>query len=375
MILDVDITCRLGAFTVDAQFTGAGGVTALFGHSGAGKSSLVNMIGGLLRPDRGHITLDGRALFDSKHHIHLPPNRRRISYVFQDARLFPHLSVRNNLLYGRWFTPAGERWAQFAPIVELLGIGDLLQRRPSTLSGGEKQRVAIGRALLASPRLLLMDEPLASLDADRKAEILPYIERLRDELKLPIVYVSHALDEVIRLAGTLVLLESGRVVAAGPVADVMRRLDVRRLTGQDHPRTVIDTRIEDHDTRFGLTRLTFDGGVLQVPYLALPVGTAVRVAIRDRDIGLAVTRPQGVSLINILPGTVVDIADTADESEAHADVLVQIGRWQLVARISRLSAHDLDLAPGKPVFALFKAMALDAESLGRAPGPETMAAL
>ena len=223
-MLEVRAKHRLGVFQLDVELVApTGGIVALFGRSGAGKTSLVNMLAGLLRPTEGRIALNGTVLFDSAARIDLPPERRRLGYVFQEGRLFPHLDVRGNLLYGFRRVPAAERAIRLEQIVELLGIGPLLRRRPASLSGGEKQRVAIGRALLANPRLLLMDEPLASLDATRKAEILPFIEQLRDKLRLPIVYVSHDMGEIVRLADTVVLLADGRVTAIGSAEQVLGR--------------------------------------------------------------------------------------------------------------------------------------------------------
>jgi molybdate transport system ATP-binding protein len=216
-MLSVDVEKQLGDFTIAAALAAAGGATALFGASGAGKTSLINMIAGLLRPDRGRIALDGTTLFDDAARIDVPAWRRRIGCVFQEGRLFPHLSVRHNLDYGRWMGRHAADPAAFAHVVELLDIGPLLDRRPGKLSGGERQRVAVGRALLMRPRLLLLDEPLASLDAARKGEILPYLERLRDEARVPIIYVSHDAAEVRRLATRVVMLEAGRVVATGGV--------------------------------------------------------------------------------------------------------------------------------------------------------------
>ena len=223
-MLDVALRKRLGSFVLDAAFAApTDGVTALFGSSGAGKSTIVHAIAGLTRPDSGHIRVGDRTLYDAAAGIEQPPRRRRIGYVFQEARLFPHMRVRDNLMYGYRRAPKGDRRIELDAVVELLGIEALLARRPLTLSGGERQRVALGRALLAQPRLLLMDEPMAALDVGRKAEILPYIERLRDELRLPIVYVSHSVEEVARLADTVVVLEQGKVAAAGAIADVMAR--------------------------------------------------------------------------------------------------------------------------------------------------------
>ena len=220
-MIRVDVALRLGAFDLDVAFENDAGITALFGRSGSGKSMTINLIAGLKRPDRGSIVLDGRVLVDTEAYIFVPAYRRRVGLVFQDAQPFPHLSVRQNLLFGRWFAPKAAASIPFAQVVETLGIGHLLERKPARLSGGEKQRVAMGRALLASPEILLMDEPLASLDTERKLEILPLIESLRDNLRIPIVYVSHAIEEVARLASRVVVLDNGHVVAAGTVEDVL----------------------------------------------------------------------------------------------------------------------------------------------------------
>src|SRR4051812_38354697 len=229
-MIEIAVHHRLGAFALDAAFASEGGLTALFGRSGSGKTSLVNIIAGLIRPERGRVIVNRETLTDTERGLFVPPKKRRVGYVFQEGRLFPHMTVRQNLLYGRWFAPRyvweGGRPGEIDHVVELLGIGGLLGRRPANLSGGEKQRVAIGRALLARPRLLVMDEPLAALDEARKAEILPYVERLRDEAGVPIVYVSHAIAEVARLATTLVVLSQGRVAAVGPAASVMGRIDL-----------------------------------------------------------------------------------------------------------------------------------------------------
>lgn len=221
MSLEIALRHRLGAFRLDVAFTTEARVTALFGPSGSGKTSVVNAIAGLSRPDAGRVRVGDATLVDTEAGVFVPPHRRRIGVVFQEARLFPHLTVRQNLLFGRWFAPRGERTGDLAQVVEMLGIGHLLARRPGALSGGETQRVAIGRALLAAPRLLVMDEPLASLDEARRQEILPYLQRLRDEARVPIVYVSHSRAEVARLAGEVVLLEEGRVVGRGTPGEAL----------------------------------------------------------------------------------------------------------------------------------------------------------
>src|SRR5260370_5773784 len=312
-MITVDVQQRLGSIDLDVQFVSEGGVTALFGRSGAGKTSLVNIICGLIRPDRAHISLDGDILVDTKRHIFVPRHRRRIGYIFQEGRLFPHLTVRQKLLYGWCFTPAAKRFGDFDQVVELLGIGHLLRRRPGLLSGGEKQRVAIGRALLASPKLLLMDEPLASLDDARKEEILPYLERLRDEIRMPIVYVSHSVPEVTRLATTMVVMVSGHVAAAGATSQVMARLDLTPLADLEAG-AVLEAEILSHDESFGLTMLRLGGGELRVPRVDEGLlGAKVRVHIRARDVMISTLAPEGLSALNQVRGPVTALA-TGDGS-------------------------------------------------------------
>jgi molybdate transport system ATP-binding protein len=366
-MIEISVERRLGDFRLAAEFTSdAAGITALFGRSGSGKTSLVNIIAGLLRPERGTIRIGDDILFSAERGIDLPPERRRIGYVFQDGRLFPHLSVRSNLNYG----VRGRGEIGFDAIVELLGIGHLLSRRPRDLSGGEKQRVAIGRALLSNPRLLLMDEPLASLDAPRKAQILPFVERLRDELKIPIIYVSHAMDEIIRLADTLVLLSDGRVAAVGSVAALTARLDLRPLTGRYEAGAVIECTVARADAGDGLSELAFPGGTITVPRVELPEGTPVRARIRARDVSLARAAPDDISILNIFSGRIVEIAE---ESGAQIDVSLDIGTEAapvaLWARVTARSVRSLGLAPGMKIVALVKAVALDRTSLGR-PGSD-----
>ena len=355
-MLSVQIRHRLGDFVLDAAFDSAGGLTALFGRSGAGKTSLINAIAGLLRPDRGRITLDGRALTDTERGLFVPPPRRRIGYVFQEGRLFPHLTVRQNLLYGGWFAPRREPPAAIARIVDLLGIGALLQRRPANLSGGEKQRVAIGRALLARPRLLVMDEPLASLDEERKGEILPYIERLRDEAAVPIVYVSHQVAEVTRLATTMVVLSEGRVAAIGSPAEIMGRIDLFPLTGRAEAGALLATTVAAHDPAFGLTTLRAAAGDLRVPYLDLPVGAALRVRIRARDVMIGLQPPAGLSALNVLPGIVAELG-RADGP--IIEIRLDCAGEPLIARLTRRSVEGLGLAPGRQVYAVIKSIAFD----------------
>ena len=362
-MLEVDIEHRLGDFALDIHFQAGRGLTALFGRSGAGKTSVVNAIAGLLRPRRGRIVMDGSVLLETERGIQIPTHLRRVGYVFQEGRLFPHLTVRQNLLFGRWFAPARERRAaNLDVVVDLLGIAALLDRRPGRLSGGEKQRVAIGRALLASPRLLLMDEPLASLDARRKDEILPYLERLRDEATVPIVYVSHSIAEVTRLATRIVLISAGRVHAVGPVQEVMGRAELYPLAGRFEAGAVLGVRITAHDPRWNLTQLTGDFGNLTVPRLDAPVGAALRVRIRARDVILAVTRPTGISALNVLAAEVERLVPI---EEGALEVQLRLGGERLLARVTRRSGAALGLAAGREVFAVIKTVAIDRRSLSR----------
>lgn len=362
MSVEVDVFRRLGAFTLDARFATDGRLTALFGDSGAGKTSLINIIGGLLRPDRGRVAIDDRVLVDTERGTFVPKHRRRIGYVFQEPRLFPHLSVRQNLLYGRWFTPLRERRESFEQVVELLGIGALLVRRTGLLSGGEKQRVAIGRALLASPRLLLMDEPLASLDEARKAEILPYIERLRDHSRVPIVYVSHSVAEVTRLASTIVLLANGTVVATGTVSQIMGRIDLFPATGRYEAGAVLEMQVAGHDERYDLTTLRSAAGELRVPRIDIALGAPLRIRIRARDVVLGLDPPHRLSALNVLAGRIAEIGAL---DGPIADVRVELSGETLLARVTRLTVDRLDLRPGRPVYAIIKTVAIDRRSLGQ----------
>ena len=367
-MLEVAIEKRLDGFRLAAEFEApADGIIVLFGRSGAGKTSIINALAGLLRPDRGRVSLADTPLFDSDRGIDLPPERRRLGYVFQDGRLFPHLSVKANLLYGFKRVPRAERVIELDQVVPLLGLEGLLGRAPARLSGGEKQRVALGRALLANPRLLLMDEPLAALDQARKEEVLPFIERLRDELSLPIVYVSHNMDEVVRLADTLVLISEGGVAAVGPVEALMSRLDLRPLTGRYEAGAVIEAEVVGHDQVFQLSELKSPAGRLRVARLDLPLGTRLRLRVRARDVALSLSQPEGISISNVLPATVQELSQ--DEAP-FVDVLLSAGAATLWSRITRRSAAVLRLAPGRPVYALIKTVAIDRPSLGRRGGRE-----
>jgi molybdate transport system ATP-binding protein len=365
-MIRVDVEKAFPAIRIEAKFEAdTRGVVALFGRSGTGKTSLVNMLAGLLRPDRGRIEIDGRVLFDSASGIDLPPEKRRLGYVFQESRLFPHMSVRGNLEYGMRRAPRAERRIALDEALDVLGIGHLLHRRPRELSGGERQRVALGRALLASPRLLLMDEPLASLDGARKAEILPFIARLHDAFAMPVVYVTHAMDEIVQLADTLVLMDEGRVAAIGPVEDLTSRLDLRPLTGRYEAGSVIATTVAGHEDEYGLTRLSFPGGELRVPHVDAEIGAAVRVRIRARDVSLAVGPVGRVSELNVIPGTVAEIAAPAEgQRQTDVDIRLDIG-VPLWVRVARRSLDELGIAPGVAVSAMIKGTSIDRLSLSR----------
>jgi molybdate transport system ATP-binding protein len=358
-MLRVALEHDFGGFRLAAEFDAPAGVTALFGRSGSGKTSVVNAVAGLLSPDRGRIELDGTVLLDSAAGIDLPVHRRRIGYVFQEARLFPHLTVRQNLLYGRWMRGGGAA-GDLDRVVDLLGLAALLSRRPAGLSGGEKSRVAIGRALLSAPRMLLMDEPLASLDEARKLEILPYLERLRDEGGLPILYVSHSLAEVARLATTLVVLDGGRVLRAGPAGAVLSDPAAVPSLGLREAGSILQGTVEAHEED-GLTRLATSAGPVWLPRVAAPAGAAVRFRVSAQDVMIALERPAGISALNVLPARIVALRQGDGPG-----VLVQLqaGGDLLLARITRRSADALALAPDMPVFAVVKSLAVAQQDVG-----------
>ena len=311
MTVSVNIRKTLGALTIDAWFESAGGVTALFGKSGAGKTSIVQMLAGLMTPDNGQIAIDGTPVFDSATGLNMAPEHRQVGYVFQDARLFPHMNVRRNLEYGRRRNRNGTG-AKFDDVVDVLAIAPLLDRQPHLLSGGEKQRVALGRALLSAPRLLLMDEPLAALDAERKWEVLPFIDRIQRDFGTPVVYVSHSIEEILQIADTMVLIANGGVSAAGPVEDVLNRPDLLRAAGDGNAGSVITVRVADIDLSYGIATLAFAGGEFRVTAPDLTIGESLRIG-----------------------GAVI---------------------W---SQITRKSLDDLALQPGARVFTMVKAVAID----------------
>ena len=355
----IEATLRLprAGFALDIALSlPARGVSALFGPSGCGKTTVLRAFAGLERA-AGRIALDGELWQDDAAGVFVPTHRRALGYVIQESALFPHLDVRRNLDYGLKRIAPADRRIPLDQVIALLGIGALMDRRPDTLSGGERQRVAIARALATSPRLLLLDEPLAALDAARKAEVLPYLDRLHEELAIPVVYVSHAIEEVVRLAHHLVLMDAGRVVAAGAVADVMARLDLPTARGEGAG-VVLDAVVAEHDQPWQLARLTVGGGDFSVWARdhGLPIGRAVRVRLLARDVSITRAPQTGTSIGNQLRGTVEAIAD--DEHPSLALVRVRVGASPVVARLTRRSAHALELTPGMAVWAQVKTVAL-----------------
>jgi molybdate transport system ATP-binding protein len=327
----------------------------LFGPSGAGKSSIVSAIAGLLRPQEGRIAVNGRVLLDTSARLSVPAEARRTAVVFQDSRLFPHMSVEDNLLFGWRRARAKAEAATVAHVVELLGLGGLMARRPRGLSGGEKSRIALGRALLAAPDMLLLDEPLASLDAARRDEILPYLEKLARETRLPMLYVSHSVEEVARLADEIVVLKDGRVEAQGSVFDLLT--DVDAIAGVPPLGAVFEARLTEQRAD-GLSLLAFDGGVLAVAKLSRPLGARVRVRLRAEDIMLAGEEPRAISANNVLPCKVDAVRAGGDQ----ADVQLQCGSTRLVARITNASRARLGLEPGVAVFAIVKSVTVEREA-------------
>jgi molybdate transport system ATP-binding protein len=339
-------------FTLDTDLDLPGrGVTALFGQSGCGKTTLLRCIAGL-EHGVGRLEVNGEVWQDGDSFV--PTHRRPLGYVFQDARLFTHLDVARNLDFGARRSQGSATVGRDA-IIDLLGLGALLDRLPERLSGGEQQRVAIARALLAAPRLLLMDEPLAALDHARKAEILPYLERLREELDIPVIYVSHAAEEVARLADHLVVMDGGHAVAQGPLAETLARVDLPIRLGEDAG-AVFAATVAERDAEWHLARVEFEGGELWVRDSGVPVGRRVRVRILARDVSIAASRHDDVSIMNLLPAVVVGHA--GEDHPSAALVQLRIGTTPLLARLTRRSAHRLELAPGREVWVQIKAVAL-----------------
>ena len=359
MTLSVQLRHAVGRFALDIAFEAPQGVTVLFGRSGAGKTTIINAIAGLLRPRSGRVTIGDQVFVDTDRGIWLPPHRRRLGYIFQEGRLFPHMSVRANLFYGSWFAGRTERRDDPDAVIDMLGIGHLLDRRPAMLSGGEKQRVAIGRALLASPQIILADEPLASLDDARKAEILPYFERLRDEVSIPVLYVSHAAAEVARLATTVVAIQDGSVVRQGPAASVLGDPMIAPV-GVRGVGAMLEASVVRHHAD-GLTELDAGGERLLLPTIMRTPGSRVRVHVPAHEVLLASQRPDHLSALNILPGTVASIRPGEGPG---AIVSVQTRAGIILSRITRRSTAALGLAVGAECHVVIKSVAIAPEGIG-----------
>jgi molybdate transport system ATP-binding protein len=348
----VDIRLARGHFTLQGSLRLEQPVNGVFGPSGSGKSTLLKVIAGLAMPQTGRISLQGEVLLDAQQGIHLPPHRRRIGLVFQDSQLFPHLSVKSNLLYGLKLLLPAQRHFQLEHILELLEIGQLLKRRPRHLSGGEKQRVALGRTLLASPRLLLLDEPLASLDEGLKQQILPFLRRVRDELRIPMLYVSHAINEILSLTPHLVVIDKGFILGQGPFLQVIRQqniLDLARSLGLEN---VLQVEVRRHDPDMGYTAVQYDHHELYLPLCKLPVGTRTFAALRAVDVALAKQAIKDITIQNQIPGRITQLLRIADRVLVEVDIGVLIQ-----AEVTFKAVHDLQLAVDEPVYCLSKVRA------------------
>jgi molybdate transport system ATP-binding protein len=357
-MIDVRLHLKYSAFALEVDLHLPGrGVTALYGHSGSGKTTCLRCIAGLERAADGFVQVNDEVWQDSRSGLFVPPHKRALGYVFQEASLFPHLSVRANLEFGLKRIPRAQRRVDMAQATELLGIGHLLERHPQHLSGGERQRIGIARALLTSPRLLLMDEPLAALDSKRKSEILPYLERLHDELDIPVLYVSHAQDEVARLADHIVLLSEGKALASGPIGETLARLDLPLALGDDAG-VVISGTVSAYDAHYQLLSLQLPGSALhmRVAHAPLALGKALRIKVQARDVSLNVQAEEHSSILNRLPVTVIQ--EIAADNNAHVLVRLDAGGTPLLARITRFSRDQLQLHPGQTLWAQIKAVAV-----------------
>ncbi len=360
MTVSIQATHSFEKFTIDAGFEAGPGVTALFGHSGSGKTTLTNVLTGLFRPTQGHVSLNGAVLFDSRAGRFVPPHKRRVGVVFQDGRLFPHLSVAGNLDFGARYAPPGAARPDRDHIIEMLGLRAFLTRRPAGLSGGEKQRVALARALLSCPQILVMDEPLAALDEPRKDEVLPYLERLRDSDGIPIIYVSHSVGEIARLADRMVVLRAGKVACAGAVADVLSDPEMVPFVGVREAGSVLSARILRHGED-GLSELAIDGGALVIPGVTGTVGSTLRIRVLAQDIIVSLERPVGLSSRNVLPVVVEGLRKGDGPGVALS---LRSGRDRLLARITARAAEELGLRPGLACYAILKATAVPRGHIG-----------
>ncbi len=344
-----------GDFTLEVDFHTPGcGITAVFGSSGSGKTTLLRCIAGLERAKPGFLEINGTCWQDESRNFFLPTYQRPLGYVFQEASLFAHLTVQKNLEYGFRRTPHKQRKVAFDEAIELLGVSPLLSRRPERLSGGERQRVAIARALLTSPKLLLMDEPLAALDSKSKADIFPYLERLHKELSIPILYITHAMEEVMRLADNILLIEKGKLIGSGALLDLLTRLDLP-ISHASEAGVIIEAKVVEHDEEFHLTYLAFSGGRLTLRREDLPLGAMVRVVLNARDVSLALENEVHSSILNIFQATVLEMME---ELPGQLMIKLDIGGALLLARITKKSGVLLDLQPGMSLYARVKTVAL-----------------
>ena len=359
-----DARLAFGGFTLDTSIDmPLSGTTALFGPSGGGKSTLLRIVAGLENRAEGRVVVGGKVWADSRRGIHIAPHERPVGFVFQDGRLFGHLDVSGNLRYAERRSRNGTITRD--AVIDALALEPLLQRRPDTLSGGERQRVALGRTLLTRPHLLLLDEPLSALDMSRKTDILPYLRDVPNAFGIPALYVSHAIEEVVQLADTMIVLADGRVRAVGPTTEILERIDLQTITGRFEAGALLQAVVTGQDELYRLTRLDLEGQALAMPMLAaLKSGQTVRLRVRARDVTLALARPEGISTRNILAGTVDAIAAEADT--AFAEVTVAIGDQRLRARVTREAVDMLYLAPGTTVHALIKSASFDRRGMIRA---------
>lgn len=361
MSVEINLRHPLADFTLDVQFSiESNSVTALFGPSGAGKSTIINFIAGLQRPAEGKISINGKVVENSATGISVSPRHRHIGYVFQQPRLFPHLTVEKNLLFGWRRAQNRVNEDEVKKLISLLGIEPLISRKPHALSGGEKQRVALGRAILSNPEMLLLDEPLAALDHKRRDDILPYIERLRNEQRIPILYVSHSIDEVTRIADQIHIINHGKLVASGSIADIFSRIDLYPITGRFEAGAIIDGEIVNHLSDLSLSQVAFGNQMLTVPEIDGKVGDAIRVRVRSRDIIISRVQPTEISANNVLQGKILDIKT---DGGPYADLQLQCGQTKLIARITRHSSERLELVVGMLVFAVIKSVTIDRRAL------------
>ncbi|NQS86701.1 molybdenum ABC transporter ATP-binding protein ModC [Pantoea allii] len=350
-MLTLNFAQRLGEHQLEIDVTiPASGITAIFGVSGAGKTSLINAIGGLTRPQRGRIQLNDRILFDAEQQVALPPEKRNIGYVFQDARLFPHYSVRGNLRYGL----STSMKSQFDSLVALLGLNPLLNRFPLSLSGGEKQRVAIGRALLSAPDILLMDEPLASLDLPRKRELMPYLQTLAKQVDIPVLYVSHSLEEILQLADNVLVLDAGKVKAFGPLERVWSSSAMRPWLPASDLTSVLRVQVLEHHPNYPMSALSLGDQHIWVSRVNLPVKSPLRIRIASADVSLTLQPAQNSSIRNVLPAQVVELIEVGDQVE----VKLRIGISELWARITPWARDELNIRPQQWLYAQIKSVSV-----------------